>query len=264
MFAFIFFLFGLIFGSFLNVVIARLRTLESILGRSFCRHCRKKIRWYDNVPLLSYVVLRGRCRDCGDHISWQYPLIELLTAILWAVAGSVFFLPFDTTSWVQTVFVLGVISFAVVIAAYDTKYKEIPMAILWMAIMWTGVFLFWLDVLQFSPRVVGVLDLSLHSGVLAAFIGSLFFFLLSAVSRERWMGLGDAYVVFWIGLVLGWPDTLVALLGAFTIGALWGVIMITLGRSSLKSQVPFAPFLLGSMLLILFLREWISFSGYLW
>lgn len=264
MFFVIFFLFGLIIGSFLNVVIARLRTLETILGRSFCRHCRKKIRWYDNIPLLSYIVLRARCRDCGERISLQYPVVELLTALLFGLAGYVFFSPFDMVSWIQTAFVLGVIAFGMVIAVYDAKHKEIPMTILWMAILWTGVFLLWKDAVSAPVQLVSVLDLSLQSGVLSALIGSLFFFLLSALSREKWMGLGDAYVVFWIGLVLGWPDMLVALLTAFTVGALWGVLMIALGKSSLKSQVPFAPFLLLGMTLVLFLREWISFSAYMW
>jgi prepilin signal peptidase PulO-like enzyme (type II secretory pathway) len=264
MFFVIFFLFGLIIGSFLNVVIARLRTLESILGRSFCRHCRKKICWYDNIPLLSFVVLAGKCRHCRERISWQYPLVEFLTAILFGVAGMVFFSPFEPASWIETAFVMGVIAFAVVISAYDAKYKEIPMTVLWMGILWAGVFLLWLDAVSVSVQMRDVFDLGLHSGVSAALAGSFFFFLLSAVSRERWMGLGDAYVVFWIGLVLGWPDILVSLLSAFTVGAAWGVGMIVFGKSSLKSQVPFAPFLLGAMVLVLFLREWIPFSVYLW
>lgn len=246
------------------MVIARLRTFESILGRSFCRHCRKKIRWYDNIPLLSYVILRARCRDCGERISWQYPLVEFSTAILWTVAGTIFFSPFDMVTWIETAFVLGIIGFAVVISVYDAKYKEIPMTILWMGIVWTGAFLLLQDAVSAPTKLVDVFTLSLHSGVLAAFVGSLFFFLLSAISRERWMGLGDAYVVFWMGLVLGWPDMLVALLGAFMIGAFWGIGMIVFGKSSLKSQMPFAPFLLGSMVGIVFLREWISFSEYLW
>lgn len=246
------------------MVIARLRTLESILGRSFCRHCRKKIRWYDNIPLLSYIMLRAKCRDCGERISWQYPLVECITAILWALAGAVFFSPSDMASWIETGFVLGVIGFAMVISVYDAKHKEIPMAILWMGIVWSLVFLMLRDVILAPTQLVSVFSLSLHSGMLAAFVGALFFFLLSAISRERWMGLGDAYVVFWIGLVLGWPDMLGALLGAFMFGAFWGIGMILLGKSSLKSQVPFAPFLLGSMMGMIFLREWISFSGYLW
>ena len=83
----IFFIFGLIIGSFLNVVVYRLKDAETILGRSFCRHCKHTIRWYDNIPLLSFLFLRARCRDCDEKISWQYPLLEAVTGILFAEIG---------------------------------------------------------------------------------------------------------------------------------------------------------------------------------
>lgn len=260
----IFFLFGLIVGSFLNVVIARLRTLESILGRSFCRHCRKKIRWYDNVPLLSFLVLGGKCRDCGERISWRYPAVEALTAILFAVAGWLFFSPFDAMSWIRATEVSGVIAFAIVIAAYDARYKEIPMAVLWLGILWSGIIAMWKDALLLFSHLSGVFDLALYSGMAAGLGAFLLFFLLAALSRERWMGLGDAYVAFWMGLVLGWPNILSALVWAFTLGALWGIMLIMLGKSSLKSQLPFAPFLLAGMLLILFLGKGVLFFGNVW
>lgn len=259
-----FFLLGLIIGSFLNVVIARLRTLESILGRSFCRHCRKRIRWYDNVPLLSYIMLRGKCRDCGEHISWRYPVIEGLVGILFAVVGGIFFSSADAMSWIRVVEILGVVAFTVVIATYDARYKEIPMLVLWLAIVWSGVFSLWKDALLDMTHLSSVFDFSLYSGVFAGLVGFLFFFLLSAVSRERWMGLGDAYVVFWMGLVLGWPNLLPALLFAFASGALWGLSMIALGKSSLKSQLPFAPFLFAGMLLVLLFGNGLLLSRYLW
>ena len=234
------------------------------MGRSFCRHCRKKIAWYDNIPLLSFAVLGGKCRHCKERISWQYPLVEFLTGALFALVGWAFFSPWDMVSWTETLFLFGVVSFAVVIAIYDAKHKEIPMTILWMAILWTGVYLLWKDVATASLSVGSILDLALHSGVFAALVGSLFFFLLSAVSREQWMGLGDAYVVFWMGLVLGVPDLFVALVFAFTVGALWGIGMMISRVGGLKSQVPFAPFLLFGMLFVLIVREWIPFSAYLW
>lgn len=264
MIVFAFFLFGLIIGSFLNVVIVRLRTLESILGRSFCRHCRKKIRWYDNIPLLSFVVLRGKCRDCGERVSWRYPAVEALVAVLFAIAGYVFFDPSDVLSWVRTMEVLGIIAFATVIGTYDARHKEIPMTILWMGIVWAGVFALWKDAAVDVTHLSDAFNLSLHSGVLAGFSGFLFFFLLSAVSRERWMGLGDAYVVFWMGLVVGWPNIYSAVLLAFVFGALWGVLMIVFGKSSLKSQLPFAPFLLAGMVLMLFFGNGISLWGNVW
>ena len=87
----IFLVLGLIVGSFLNVVVERLNLAESLLGRSHCPHCRKKIRWYDNVPVLSFMILRARCRDCEGKISWQYPAMEIMTGIIFVLAGNYFF-----------------------------------------------------------------------------------------------------------------------------------------------------------------------------
>lgn len=216
------------------------------------------------MPLLSYIVLGGKCRDCGERISWRYPVIEGLVGVLFAVAGGVFFSPVDAMSWIRVADILGVVAFAVVIAAYDARYKEIPMLVLWLAIVWSGVFALWKDALLEMTHLAGVFDLSLYSGVFAGLVGFLFFFLLSAVSRERWMGLGDAYVVFWMGLVLGWPNLLPALLFAFASGAVWGLSMIVLGKSSLKSQLPFAPFLLAGMLITLLFGEGVSFLRFVW
>ncbi|PIV85971.1 MAG: prepilin peptidase, partial [Candidatus Moranbacteria bacterium CG17_big_fil_post_rev_8_21_14_2_50_41_107] len=78
-FFFVFFLFGLLIGSFLNVLVYRLKDAETLLGRSFCRKCKHQIRWYDNIPLISFVLLRGECRDCQEKISWQYPVLECVT-----------------------------------------------------------------------------------------------------------------------------------------------------------------------------------------
>lgn len=251
----IFFIFGLIIGSFLNVVIARMATLETILGRSFCRHCRKQIRWYDNVPLLSFVVLRGRCRDCKEKISWQYPAVELGTALLFALAGMVFFDIADMESWVRTIFVLGTISFGMVLFVYDLKHMEIPMVALWLGIVWAIGFLLLFDAYTVgtAPRLSGVLQMHLHSGVVAGFAAFAFFFFLAAVSKERWMGLGDAYVALWMGLTLGSSWIFPSLVLAFTVGAITGVaLMVFSRRYSMKSRVPFAPFLVGSCVVMLF------------
>lgn len=259
------FLLGLIIGSFLNVVIARMRTLETILGRSFCRHCRKKIRWYDNIPLLSFVVLGGKCRDCKDVISWQYPVVEFATASLFALFGAAFFFPGDPVSWMETAWILGVLAVSVVLFAYDLKYMEIPMTVLWFGILWTGIFLFWLDWAQVQS-VVSVFALRLHSGFIAGLLAFFAFFLMASLSRERWMGLGDAYIAFFMGLVLGWPSIWSALLIAFTSGALVGVALMFVSDLKLKSKLPFAPFLLFGMTAVLFVDKvfpsWKDFFGF--
>ena len=127
---FLFFIFGLIVGSFLNVLVYRLKDAETLLGRSFCRHCKHQIRFYDNIPLISFILLWGSCRDCNEKISWQYPLLEGATAVFFALVGRYFFVLDDQSTWLVTVWLLGIVSLFLAIAAYDLRYMEIPVILL--------------------------------------------------------------------------------------------------------------------------------------
>ncbi len=250
----IFFILGLIVGSFLNVVISRLRTAETILGHSHCPRCKARIRWYDNIPLFSFAILGTRCRDCKEKISWQYPSVELAAGILFALVGNYFFAAADLQSWLMTIFYLVVFSLLLVIFAYDFKFMEIPMIILWIGIIWTIASYLLFDWLNFIPRE-GILSIKLYSGILAGFSAFLFFFVLSAGSREKWMGIGDAYVGLLAGLIVGWPAILPALAIAFTLGAVSGLILIALKKKTMKSQVPFAPFLAAGTILVILIPK---------
>jgi len=250
----IFFLLGLIVGSFLNVVIARLYTAETILGRSHCPHCQAKIRWYDNIPLFSFVVLGMRCRDCGEKISWQYPLVELSTGILFALT-SYYFLEVDNTqSWLEVFYYLIVFSLLIIIFVYDFKYMEIPMIAVWLGTGATIVYYLLYDWMNFSSSL-GIMSLNIFSGMLAGAAAFLFFFLLSAGSKEKWMGMGDSYVALLVGLITKWPLIFAALIAAFTLGAIFGIILIVTGKKTMKSQVPFAPFLALGALLVIFIPQ---------
>src|SRR5665647_529672 len=129
----IFFIFGLIIGSFLNVVIYRLNLAESLLGRSHCPHCQNKINWYDNIPLLSFILLYAKCRNCKESISWQYPVVELTTGIIFALTAYIFLASGQLENWLETIFYLGLFSALIVIFVFDLKYLEIPMPVLWLA-----------------------------------------------------------------------------------------------------------------------------------
>jgi len=118
----IFFLLGLIIGSFLNVVVYRLNAMETLLGRSHCPHCRKKIRWYDNVPILSFILLAAKCRDCGQKISWKYPIYEFLTGVIFMFIGNYFFSISFPITWITTAYYLIVFSLLLVIFAYDVDF----------------------------------------------------------------------------------------------------------------------------------------------
>lgn len=250
----IFLVLGLIIGSFLNVVIYRLKVAESILGRSKCPHCKSQIRWYDNIPLLSFILLKGECRDCKEKISWQYPAVEFATGIMYFIIANYFFYTFDWTSWVTTAFYLIIFSLLLVIFVYDFRYMEIPMVAMWTAIGVAGLYLLLIDYIQFNPGDT-ILASQLFSGIFAGIIAFLFFFILSSVSREKWMGYGDAYLAFLVGLLAGWPKTLLALMLAFALGAIYGLYLIIRRKKTLKSQIPFAPFLILGIFLIILLPK---------
>lgn len=252
----IFFISGLIIGSFLNVVVYRLNLAESFLfGRSYCPRCEKPIRWYDNIPLLSFVILGFKCRDCGEKISWQYPLVELFSGILFALVGSQFFVLEDAATWATAFYYWVIVSFLLVIFVYDFLYMEIPSMVLWPAIGFTLAFNLFFDWSRVGA-IGNVLELATYSGVLAALAAFLFFFLMVAVSKEKWMGLGDAQLAILLGLILGWPEILLALMLSFSIGALTGIALILFKKKKMESKIPFAPFLiLGTFAAIFFYAE---------
>lgn len=248
---FSFFILGLIIGSFLNVLVYRLRDAETLLGRSFCRNCKHQIRFYDNIPLLSFLLLRGQCRDCGDKISWQYPMLEFLTGILFVLVGYLFFSLADQSAWLETAWLLGIVSCFVVIAAYDLRYMEIPVILLVISALGTllffGIEFFGLQGTE--PFWTSRLGLGLLGGSVVA----LLFFALVFASRETWMGWGDVWLGFVAGMIVGLPLVLFMLTLSFALGATIGIASIFLGGKTLKSQVPFAPFLVMGMLLTIFL-----------
>lgn len=250
-FLFSFFLFGLIIGSFLNVLVYRLKDAETLLGRSFCRHCKNQIRWYDNVPLISFVLLRGECRDCDTKISWQYPALELLTGILFALIGFFFFVPSDTVSILETLWLLGIVSCFLVIGAYDIRHMEIPLNMLIMSGLLTILFLMTHFFLVHEPFLVS----RLWYGILGGIAVGGFFFLLVWISKETWMGWGDVWLGLVAGLAVGLPYVLPMLTLSFGLGACIGVSAIVLKKKGLKSQVPFAPFLVAGVILTFFLPQ---------
>lgn len=214
-----YFLLGLCVGSFLNVVINRLETKESIFfGRSHCPKCKTVLKWYDLIPLASFFLLRGRCRKCRKKISWQYPLVELATGLLFLLSRNPLY--------------LIIVSFLIVIFVYDLKHYIIPDSIVYPAII-IGFF--------YAPFSVYSL------------VGAAFFLLIVLGSRGKWMGLGDVKLAVLMGFVLGWPMIVPALLLSFVLGAAVGVVLILMKKKELKSEIPFGPFLcLATLVMMLY------------
>ncbi|MEK7510306.1 MAG: prepilin peptidase [Patescibacteria group bacterium] len=239
------FLFGTVVGSFLNAVIYRTEKGGSAFqGRSYCPHCKHQLSWRDLIPLLSFILLRGQCRYCHLKISWQYPLVELSTGVVFlfiffSYGGFALFFSIDHIF--RLAYVWGVTSLLIIIFVYDLKHFLIPDTIVYGA---TGLALLY-HLLEFENLENFV------SFWIAALFASGFFLAIFLGSRGRWMGLGDVKLAFFMGLFLGWPNVLVALFVAFVIGAGGGLVLIATRRKNLTSEVPFGPFLIAGTLVAL-------------
>lgn len=250
-------IFGLAVGSFLNSVIFRLEENDSAMrGRSRCRLCREKIPWYYLAPVASFVYLRGRCHACRGRISFQYPLVEIATALIFAAfvspigpinqtgqAG-----PFGPAGQIGFWFVLA--SVFLVLFVYDFKHQILPDAVLLPALG----FVFLSDIFWGSSGgVCSAFCLpGIFSALEAAGVAGGFFLLIFLISRGRWIGGGDVKLGALMGLILGWPLVLVALFSAFVAGGIIGVMLIGLGRKKMDSAISFGPFLIGGTLIALF------------
>ena len=249
LFSLFIFLLGLIIGSFLNVVIYRYNTGSTgwwrvLGGRSQCLSCGKTLSWRELFPVVSFLVQRGKCRGCGSKISWQYPLGELATGLLflgvWQLNFSPVLVPFYLIIW----------SLLVVITVYDLRHQIIPDGLVFGFI---GVSLATL-LLKASLILVA-------NGILAALLLAGFFWLLWFISRGKWLGLGDAKLALGVGLLLGLKPGISAIALAFWIGAATGLLLILWskllsGKQSvtMKSELPFAPFIIIGTALIFFFQ----------
>jgi leader peptidase (prepilin peptidase) / N-methyltransferase len=243
----LFVIYGLAVGSFCNVVISRMRTGENmVVAPSHCPTCKMQILWRDNIPLIGYMMLRGKCRNCKKKISIQYPVVEFLTAALFGLVGYFYVIGF--VPLLITAILLSIaMACLVVIFVYDAKYMEIPMIVMWIAIALFFAVNVFTD-LHNNAFEAGFWDSMTVMHGISALVAFCFFFGLSYVSDETWMGYGDAFVAIAIGLLLGPMGTFIALLFAFCVGALYGVVLMMLRRKNLKSEVPFGPFLITGMI----------------
>jgi len=235
------FLFGLAVGSFLNVVICRLETKESFIkSRSHCPYCKTILKWYELIPVFSFLFQKAKCLHCKKSISWQYPLVELSTGIVFLL----FFNQVLSSGLINLFYYLTVSCFLIVIFVFDLKHYLILNKVLYPAIIISFIFII-------GNHFINQLNLSLpspQSGLAALLVASGFFLFLVLISKNQWMGWGDVKLAVLMGLILGWPNILLALFLSFLSGAIVGISLILFGKKGLKSQIPFGPFLVGSTL----------------
>lgn len=256
------FLFGAIVGSFLNVVILRYNTGVSFWhGRSFCPSCGKKLSWYELVPMVSFLALRGKCAGCGSKISIQYLLVELATGLLFLATSYKLQATssFDFYYLLSAIYYFTVWSISVVIFVYDLRHKIIPDGLVFLfaglslahLVLTTGFGKFF-QAPYFWDILAGPL--------LALPFAALWFF-----SRGRWMGFGDAKLALGIGWFLGLIKGASAIIIGFWVGAVAGLLLIGLGKISaiqkrlsgfgMKSEIPFGPFLILGTAIAFFINS---------
>ncbi len=240
------FIFGTLIGSFLNVIIWRWPRGEKISGRSQCPRCHKSLAYLELIPLVSYVVLNGKCSNCQKPISPRYFIIELVTGLLFAFASaqSLLVTPIDFALLLRILFIIAIL---VVVFVIDLEHYLILDIVVLPA---TGVLLVFnivLDAVAHRPLASVTVD-----SIIAALLASGFFYLIWKISSGRWMGLGDVKFNIFLGVALGVVNIIVALFAAFMIGAVVGVILLLTGKKQMNSKIPFGTFLSVGALLALF------------
>ncbi len=233
-------LFGLAVGSFANVAIYRIPEAKSLwTPRSFCPQCGKTIVWYDNLPLLSYAILRGRCRNCHESISLRYPIVELITGLLYlAVFAKCGF------SWkAELLPYLFMVTVLVIVSIIDIQRQIIPNKIIYPAIP------IGLAAMGIVALIRGDGNIILHS-LIGFAIGGVPLGLL-ALAIPKGMGMGDAKLAAFTGIFLGYYQA-VGLFFGFLLGSILGILLMILGRKGRKSRIPFGPYLAAGALIALF------------
>jgi len=231
------FIFGLVFGSFFNVVGLRVPKKESIsTPPSHCTNCDRRLTAIDLVPVFSYIILRGKCRTCGVKISPIYLLTELVTGVLFALAV------WNLGVTIETAVALLFISLLMIIVVSDFAYMLIP----------DKVLLFFLPILAMG-RILSPLD-PWWDSILGAVIGFGILYLIAIVSRGG-MGGGDIKLFFLIGLVLGTMNTLLTLFIAAFIGMIAGIIILKVRNQGRKTPVPFGPSIALAAIIVYFYGE---------
>ncbi len=219
-------IFGLIVGSFLNVVILRMNTGKGLGGRSMCLSCNKTLHWYELIPVISFLVQKGRCTKCHSKIAWQYPIVELVTAVLFVSVV------IQGMSLIHTVLWLLFVALSVVISVYDIRHRMIPV----------------------RPLIaLAVVSLFIGLHIFGAIIVALPFLALWFISLGKWIGFGDIELMAVIGLALGVSRGFSAVMLGFWTACLIVipiVLYFKLKKKKYTPHIPFGPFLLFGMYLV--------------
>jgi len=271
---FLLFVFGAAIGSFLNVVSLRYNPQKFLLhgeiigGRSRCPNCRKTLRWFELVPIVSFVSQRGRCRRCKSKISFQYPIVEILSGFIFVsvpiVLGRYFYILHSTFYILAVLWILALLAL-LLISLIDLRLGLIPdeanifLAILaFLIIVVAGSSGF--PPFSFLGPYAAILGLGGNwwlNRLVAMAIAAIIFGGIIAATRGHGMGIGDLKLGTVLGFLFGWPDIILVIIFSFIIGAAVGIAAILGGKKTMKSSLPFGPFLALGAALVFFCGSYI-------
>ena len=217
------------------MLIDRLPKEESpLVGRSRCDLCLHKLSWLDLIPLVSFIILQGKCRYCKKFIGWKYPITEATTGLLFILTA--YYMPYHSSGsyLIDLIYYIFIISILIVIFFTDLFYGIIPF---WAVVLGSASAILW-------HLLFPAADISILNYVLSAIGSFLAFLCLFLITKRRGIGFGDVMYVFFMGLVLGFPTTILGFYIAFITGALISLILIGLKKKKMKGgTIPFGPFL---------------------
>lgn len=247
------FLLGLSMGSFINALVYRIYEKKSLLDRSECTKCHHKLNFWDLIPIFSFIFLSGKCRYCKTKISWQYPLVEFVTGIIFLLLFIKFllendFLNCELSSLIDfsSNFIFSIILITIFI--YDLKHYIIPDKVLF-----TGIIIGVLTITFKSFYNWSLEPVISHAFSMLIVFG--FFLLLYLISKGKWIGAGDVKFGILLGLIIPWPQNLVMLFISFVLGAIIGLILLLLKKKKLKEKVPMGTFLVAGTFITIFLGD---------
>ena len=236
--SFLVFFLGIVLGSFANVCIHRLpKNKQVIIGRSFCPKCKKKINWYDNLPLFSFLILKMKCRNCNKKISPRYFIVELLTGITFLII----FLSFN--SLVTLIFLCVLSLILIMIFFIDLENFIIP-DILNFSIMFLALLKNFLPNLNTS--FVQEINQSIIGGIVGYLSIWIIIFLYKTIKKIDGMGLGDAKLIAGIGLLFGWQSIPFVLFISSVLGLIFVIPSLLNKKKNMRSEIPFGPFIIAA------------------
>ena len=234
----------MILGSFANVCIYRLPLNKQIVtGRSFCPKCKKKINWYDNIPLISFILLEGKCRKCKKEISIKYLLVELISGI------SFVFIFLDYNNYLEIVFLQVLVIIFLIIFFIDLKHFIIPDSLNFSLIILAISKNF---ISNFESNFTYDLNQSIVGGILGYFVIWIIIFLYKKIKNLDAMGLGDAKLMAGIGLLFGWKSIPFVLFVSAIIGLISVIPSLINKTKNLRTEIPFGPYIIVSTIIYYF------------